>query len=187
MGISKMRTYAVKNKKKIIKFSPFLFFPVWTIRIRITKQLEVEAEEASLTPESAADQSKAQRRKNKRVRKESLAEEMTERVKEAEFTMEAVPLPKSKEILMVEVDNVIHEEFQVTEEVKVLTCILLCCSSPVCRVFKANQLFVFRLWRPRLLRLSVTSLLWTLFTGNFPFHRKKPITVGLFKNCVLYL
>lgn len=51
-----------------------------------------------------------------------------ERVKETEFVVEAVALPKSNEVLMVEVDNVIHEEFQVTEEVKVLTLFLLCCS-----------------------------------------------------------
>ncbi|MCJ8737658.1 hypothetical protein PDJAM_G00026570 [Pangasius djambal] len=92
-------------------------------RIRITKQLEVEAEDASLTLESDAEQSKVQRRKTKRVRKDSssLAEEMAERVKESEFVVEAVPLPTSNEVLMVEVDNVIHEEFQVTEEVKALT------------------------------------------------------------------
>ncbi|XP_058257300.1 lon protease homolog, mitochondrial [Hemibagrus wyckioides] len=92
-------------------------------RIRINKQLEVEAEEASITTELDAEQSKVQRRKNKRVRKDSasLAEEMAERVKEAEFMVEAVPLPKSNEVLMVEVENIIHEEFQVTEEVKALT------------------------------------------------------------------
>ncbi|XP_017333301.2 lon protease homolog, mitochondrial [Ictalurus punctatus] len=94
-------------------------------RIRINKQLEVEveAEEAFSALESDAEQSKAQRRKNKRVRKDpaSLAEEMVERVKETEFVVEAVALPKSNEVLMVEVDNVIHEEFQVTEEVKALT------------------------------------------------------------------
>ncbi|KAI5101115.1 lon protease-like, mitochondrial [Silurus meridionalis] len=92
-------------------------------RIRITKQLDVEVEATPPTPESDSDQSKAQRRKTKRVRKDTapLAEEMVEKVKEAEFIVEAVPLPKSNEILMVEVDNVIHEEFQVTEEVKALT------------------------------------------------------------------
>ncbi|XP_060737933.1 lon protease homolog, mitochondrial [Tachysurus vachellii] len=92
-------------------------------RIRITKQLEVDAEEASITTESDAEQSKVHRRKNKRVRKDSLspAEEMAERVKEAEFVVEAVPLPKSNDVLMVEVENIIHDEFQVTEEVKALT------------------------------------------------------------------
>ncbi|KAM9461871.1 lon protease homolog, mitochondrial [Clarias gariepinus] len=92
-------------------------------RIRITKQLEVEAEEAATTPESDAEQAKVQRRKNKRVRKDSasLAEEMAERVKEAALVAEVLPLPKTNEVLMVEVDNVIHEEFQVTEEVKALT------------------------------------------------------------------
>lgn len=97
-----------------------------SFRIRINKQLEVEPEEASITTELDAEQSKVQRRKNKRVRKDSasLAEEMAERVKEAEFMVEAVPLPKSNEVLMVEVENIIHEEFQVTEEVKVLTLVL---------------------------------------------------------------
>lgn len=41
---------------------------------------------------------------------------MEEKVREAELVVEALPLPS---VLMVEVDNVIHEEFQVTEEVKV--------------------------------------------------------------------
>lgn len=107
----------------------------------------MEAEETSITTESDAEQSKVQRRKNKRVQKDSLspAEGMAERVKEAEFVVEAVPLPKSNDVLMVEVENIIHDEFQVTEEVKVLTYILLCCSFHVCLVFKANQWFVFRL------------------------------------------
>lgn len=110
-------------------FSPLLIF-----RIRITKQLEVEAEEAIPALESDPEQSKAQRRKNKRIRKDSasLAEEMAEKVKEAGFVVEAAPLPKSNEVLMVEVDNVIHEEFQVTEEVKVLIVSCLCCTSLAC-------------------------------------------------------
>lgn len=84
-------------------------------RIRITKQLDVDDE--SLDSE---EESKTPRRKSKRTRRDSasLADAMTERVQDAEFVVEAVPLP---EVLMVEVDNVIHEEFQVTEEVKALT------------------------------------------------------------------
>lgn len=113
----------VKKTQYLRQF--FFFLNIWTFRIHITKQLEVEAEEAIPALDTDAEQSKAQRRKNKRVRKDSasLAEEMTEKVKEVEFVVDAVPLIKSNEVLMVEVDNVMHEEFQVTEEVKVLTCI----------------------------------------------------------------
>uniref|UniRef100_A0A4W4FM54 Lon protease homolog, mitochondrial n=1 Tax=Electrophorus electricus TaxID=8005 RepID=A0A4W4FM54_ELEEL len=90
-------------------------------RIRITKQMDVEAEEAA--PESEEEHGKAPRQKMKRTRKDSasLANAMTERVQEVELAVEAVPLPTASEVLMVEVDNVIHEEFQVTEEVKALT------------------------------------------------------------------
>uniref|UniRef100_A0A8C1HL81 Lon protease homolog, mitochondrial n=1 Tax=Cyprinus carpio carpio TaxID=630221 RepID=A0A8C1HL81_CYPCA len=86
-------------------------------RIRINKQLDVEPEEAE-SLEEEAEQPKAVRRKQKRSRKDSapLAEVMEERVREAQFAAEALPLPG---VLMVEVDNVVHEEFQVTEEVKV--------------------------------------------------------------------
>uniref|UniRef100_A0A8C1NHW7 Lon protease homolog, mitochondrial n=1 Tax=Cyprinus carpio TaxID=7962 RepID=A0A8C1NHW7_CYPCA len=88
-------------------------------RIRINKQLDVEPEEAE-SLEEEAEQPKAVRRKQKRSRKDSapLAEVMEERVREAQFAAEALPLPG---VLMVEVDNVVHEEFQVTEEVKALT------------------------------------------------------------------
>uniref|UniRef100_A0A8C8M2U0 Lon protease homolog, mitochondrial n=1 Tax=Oncorhynchus tshawytscha TaxID=74940 RepID=A0A8C8M2U0_ONCTS len=73
-------------------------------RIRITKQMEVEPDE----PASA--------------RKEPviLAETMEEKVQEADLTVEALPLPSS-DILMVEVDNVVHQQFEVSEEVKALT------------------------------------------------------------------
>uniref|UniRef100_A0A4W4FJY6 Lon protease homolog, mitochondrial n=1 Tax=Electrophorus electricus TaxID=8005 RepID=A0A4W4FJY6_ELEEL len=77
------------------------------------------------TPETPKGQKhgKAPRQKMKRTRKDSasLANAMTERVQEVELAVEAVPLPTASEVLMVEVDNVIHEEFQVTEEVKALT------------------------------------------------------------------
>ncbi|XP_061457847.1 lon protease homolog, mitochondrial [Rhineura floridana] len=80
-------------------------------RIRINKQLEVEPEE----PET---KQKA-RRKQKRPKRE--AGEQLEAVGQAgEVVLE--PLEASPgEVLMVEVDNVAHEEFQVTEEVKALT------------------------------------------------------------------
>uniref|UniRef100_A0A4W4FLA4 Lon protease homolog, mitochondrial n=1 Tax=Electrophorus electricus TaxID=8005 RepID=A0A4W4FLA4_ELEEL len=81
----------------------------------------LRAEEAA--PESEEEHGKAPRQKMKRTRKDSasLANAMTERVQEVELAVEAVPLPTASEVLMVEVDNVIHEEFQVTEEVKALT------------------------------------------------------------------
>lgn len=95
------------------------FSPSWSPRIRISKQLDVEPEEpASLELEAEGEPPKAARRKQKRSRKDpaSPAEAMEEKVREAELVVEALPLPS---ILMVEVDNVIHEDFQVTEEVKV--------------------------------------------------------------------
>ncbi len=68
--------------------------------------------------EEEGEQPKAARRKQKRTRKDSapLVEAMEEKLRETEFVVEALPLPG---VLMVEVDNVLHEEFQVTEEVKV--------------------------------------------------------------------
>ncbi|XP_067252939.1 lon protease homolog, mitochondrial [Chanodichthys erythropterus] len=90
-------------------------------RIRINKQLDVEPEEpVSLEVEAEGEHSKTPRRKQKRSRKDSvsLTEAMEGKVREAELVVEALPLPS---VLMVEVDNVIHEDFQVTEEVKALT------------------------------------------------------------------
>uniref|UniRef100_A0A4W6BUB3 Lon protease homolog, mitochondrial n=1 Tax=Lates calcarifer TaxID=8187 RepID=A0A4W6BUB3_LATCA len=74
-------------------------------RIRITRQLEVEPEE----PESHSKP--PPRRKAKRSRKDQPVS-LTD--------PELQPLPSSN-ILMVEVDNVQHEQFTVTEEVKALT------------------------------------------------------------------
>ncbi|KAK2815992.1 hypothetical protein Q5P01_026459 [Channa striata] len=97
-------------------------------RIRITKQLEVEPEEAitpSVWSESEPEtQSKPPaRRKAKRIRKDqlgSLTEQLEDKISEADLSPELQPLPSSN-ILMVEVDNVQHEQFTVTEEVKALT------------------------------------------------------------------
>ncbi|XP_056614225.1 LOW QUALITY PROTEIN: lon protease homolog, mitochondrial [Triplophysa dalaica] len=88
-------------------------------RIRINKQMDVEAEESD-TLEAEGGHPKSLRRKMKRSRKDSasLAEAIEEKVQEVEFVVEALPLPG---VLMVEVDNVVHEDFQVTEEVKALT------------------------------------------------------------------
>ncbi|XP_031515946.1 lon protease homolog, mitochondrial [Papio anubis] len=81
-------------------------------RVHISRQLEVEPEE----PE--ADNKHKPRRKSKRGKKE--AEDELSARHPAELAMEPAPeLPA--EVLMVEVENVVHEDFQVTEEVKALT------------------------------------------------------------------
>ncbi|XP_016521437.1 lon protease homolog, mitochondrial isoform X2 [Poecilia formosa] len=97
-------------------------------RIRITRQLEVEAEDVLASPHWSASEPEPQikataRRKSKRSRKDqptSLAEQLENKVSEADLSPELQPLPYSN-ILMVEVDNVQHEQFTVTEEVKALT------------------------------------------------------------------
>ncbi|XP_049732470.1 lon protease homolog, mitochondrial isoform X3 [Elephas maximus indicus] len=81
-------------------------------RIHINRQLEVEPEE----PE--AENKQKPRRKPKRSKKE-VEEDLS-----AKSQMEVVldPGPDApNEVLMVEVENVAHEDFQVTEEVKALT------------------------------------------------------------------
>ncbi|XP_063002940.1 lon protease homolog, mitochondrial [Elgaria multicarinata webbii] len=84
-------------------------------RIRINKRLEVEAEEPD------AKQAKA-RRKPKRSKREEEAEVPSLEAEEMPAAVLLEPLEASQaEVLMVEVDNVAHEEFQVTEEVKALT------------------------------------------------------------------
>nr|XP_007993125.1 lon protease homolog, mitochondrial isoform X1 [Chlorocebus sabaeus] len=81
-------------------------------RVHISRQLEVEPEE----PE--AENKHKPRRKSKRGKKET-EDELSAR-HPAELAMEPAPeLPA--EVLMVEVENVVHEDFQVTEEVKALT------------------------------------------------------------------
>uniref|UniRef100_A0A8C7JGK3 Lon protease homolog, mitochondrial n=1 Tax=Oncorhynchus kisutch TaxID=8019 RepID=A0A8C7JGK3_ONCKI len=84
-------------------------------RIRITKQMEVE-------PDEPASPNVSRRKPKRKERKEPaiLAETMEEKVQEADVTVEALPLPSS-DILMVEVDNVVHQQFEVSEEVKALT------------------------------------------------------------------
>ncbi|XP_008406402.1 lon protease homolog, mitochondrial isoform X1 [Poecilia reticulata] len=97
-------------------------------RIRITRQLEVEAEDVLASPHWSESEPEPQvkataRRKSKRSRKDqptSLAEQLENKVSEADLSPELQPLPYSN-ILMVEVDNVQHEQFTVTEEVKALT------------------------------------------------------------------
>lgn len=81
-------------------------------RIHISRQLEVEPEEAE------AENKQKARRKPKRSKKEAEEEPGARR------QMEMVAEPNSGapgEVLMVEVENVVHEDFQVTEEVKALT------------------------------------------------------------------
>lgn len=81
-------------------------------RIHISRLLEVEPEEAE------AENKQKPRRKPKRSKKE-VEEDLS-----ARRQMEMVVEPDSgapSEVLMVEVENVVHEDFQVTEEVKALT------------------------------------------------------------------
>ncbi|XP_057395849.1 lon protease homolog, mitochondrial isoform X2 [Balaenoptera acutorostrata] len=81
-------------------------------RVHINRQLEVEPEE----PEGENKQKL--RRKLKRGKKD--AEEDGGAKRQVEVVMEPDPSPVG-EVLMVEVENVAHEDFQVTEEVKALT------------------------------------------------------------------
>ncbi len=87
--------------------------------------------------EEEGEQPKAARRKQKRPRKDSapLVEAMEEKLRVTEFVVEALPLPG---VLMVEVDNVLHEEFQVTEEVKVSLTLAQVSSDLECSVFFLN-------------------------------------------------
>ncbi|XP_077187935.1 lon protease homolog, mitochondrial [Paroedura picta] len=78
-------------------------------RIRINRKLEVDPEET----ETEARQKP--RRKHKHSKRE--AREQPETLEPALEPTEAT----SSEVLMVEVDNVAHEDFQMTEEVKALT------------------------------------------------------------------
>ncbi|KAJ8792966.1 hypothetical protein J1605_003934 [Eschrichtius robustus] len=78
--------------------------------VHINRQLEVEPEE----PEGENKQKL--RRKLKRGKKD--AEEDGGAKRQVEVVMEPDPSPAG-EVLMVEVENVAHEDFQVTEEVKV--------------------------------------------------------------------
>ncbi|KAJ3598935.1 hypothetical protein NHX12_032898 [Muraenolepis orangiensis] len=98
-------------------------------RIRITRQLDVEPEEpvTSLPAvESEADGEslpRAAKRKPKRSRKDPVgnaAEPLEAKISEADLSpvVEAV---SSSNILMVEVENINHDQFTVTEEVKALT------------------------------------------------------------------
>ncbi|XP_019123548.2 lon protease homolog, mitochondrial [Larimichthys crocea] len=97
-------------------------------RIRITRQLEVEPEEAATSPVWSESEGESQpkpppRRKSKRSRKDqpgSLTEQLEDKISEADLSPELQPLPSSN-ILMVETDNIQHEQFTVTEEVKALT------------------------------------------------------------------
>ncbi|XP_073910502.1 lon protease homolog, mitochondrial [Castor canadensis] len=81
-------------------------------RIHISRQLEVEPEEPD------AGNKQKPRRKAKRGKKEA-EDDMS-----AKTQMNIAMEPASEtpnEVLMVEVENVVHEDFQVTEEVKALT------------------------------------------------------------------
>ncbi|KAJ7308414.1 hypothetical protein JRQ81_008959 [Phrynocephalus forsythii] len=83
-------------------------------RIQINKQLSVDPE----APEAPEAKQRA-RRKSKRSPRE--AGEPTEAKAPAGEVVLEPPDTAPGEVLMVEVDNVVHEEFQVNEEVKALT------------------------------------------------------------------
>ena len=94
---------------------------VLAFRIRINRQLEVEPEE----PENK----QKVRRKQKRSKKEP-EEELGAKDQAVEVVLDPVAAP-SQEILMVEVENVVHEDFQITEEVKVSELIMQAWTCPV--------------------------------------------------------
>ncbi|ELW62858.1 Lon protease like protein, mitochondrial [Tupaia chinensis] len=109
----------VKNKKlaellrrKVRLAQPYVgVFLKRDDKIHISRQLAVEPEEAE------ADREQKPRRKPKRTRKEAEdGPSATAPLGVAEPSPEALG-----EVLMVEVENVVHEDFQVTEEVKALT------------------------------------------------------------------
>ncbi|KAM4052265.1 lon protease homolog, mitochondrial isoform 2-T2 [Anomaloglossus baeobatrachus] len=77
-------------------------------RIHISRQLDVESDE-SKTEEKA---------EGKKRRKHSTSRHVNEKEKSEQIVLDPKVTP---EVLMVEVDNVTHEEFQITEEVKALT------------------------------------------------------------------
>lgn len=86
------------------------FTPLLTIfRVHINRQLEVE-------PEEPEGEKQKPRRKPKRSKKE--VEEDGGAKQQVEVVVEP-GLSPTGEVLMVEVENVVHEDFQVTEEVKV--------------------------------------------------------------------
>ncbi|KAM8875457.1 lon protease homolog, mitochondrial [Spinachia spinachia] len=97
-------------------------------RIRITRKLDMEPDEASTSPVWLESESELQpkapsKRKAKRSRKDqpaSLMEQSEDKISEADLSPELQPLPSSN-VLMVEVHNIQHEQFTVTEEVKALT------------------------------------------------------------------
>ncbi|KAM8764721.1 lon protease homolog, mitochondrial [Rhynchonycteris naso] len=80
-------------------------------RIHISRQLEMEPEEAE------AENKQKPRRKPKRSKKE-VEDDLSVR-QQLEVVEPSSGAPS--EVLMVEVENVVHEDFQVTEEVKALT------------------------------------------------------------------
>ncbi|XP_078054201.1 lon protease homolog, mitochondrial isoform X1 [Mustelus asterias] len=83
-------------------------------RIQLNRQLEVSADEI-VPAEFEQNQHKAQRKQ-----KHHSIDESDGKLSEVDMTVESL-IPPLGELLMVEVENVIHEDFQVTEQVKALT------------------------------------------------------------------
>uniref|UniRef100_A0ACB8F1P0 Lon protease mitochondrial n=1 Tax=Sphaerodactylus townsendi TaxID=933632 RepID=A0ACB8F1P0_9SAUR len=78
-------------------------------RIRINRKLEVETEESEATARQKP------RRKHKQSKREA-----REQAETPDLVLQPLE-PTPGEVLLVEVDNVAHEDFQITEEIKALT------------------------------------------------------------------
>ncbi|XP_068176102.1 lon protease homolog, mitochondrial [Antennarius striatus] len=95
-------------------------------RIQITRQLEADPEDAATSTASETEPESqpklTSRRKVRHIRKDqgSVPEHLEDKISEEDLSPELQPLP-SPNILMVEVENIQHEQFTVTEEVKALT------------------------------------------------------------------
>lgn len=129
-------------------------------RIRINRQLEVE-------PEEPENKQKA-RRKQKRSKKEA-EEESGAKDQAVEVVLDPVAA-SSQEVLMVEVENVVHEDFQITEEVKVSELIMQASAFPA-------ELHPYLLLKGRVLKWSSNFRLWK----PFPFSHSHCLR-GLHEN-----
>ncbi|XP_051929999.1 lon protease homolog, mitochondrial [Hippocampus zosterae] len=91
-------------------------------RVRITGRLEVEPEEEEEEgdQEAGSPESQGKAASGRKARRGRREEQTEDKIAQADLMPELRPLPSSG-VLMVEVDNVLHEHFTVTEEVKALT------------------------------------------------------------------
>ncbi|KAK7871847.1 hypothetical protein R5R35_006441 [Gryllus longicercus] len=88
-------------------------------RIRITGQIIDDMD----APSEETEERRRRRRRKRKAAEEESASVNSEKQVEAEVTASAAgtPPPKPQPVLMVQVENVIHEKFRQTEEVKALT------------------------------------------------------------------